>query len=350
MARMRARAVIGSTLLVLVPLLAACGDESDQPEAGDIIRARVDNQFKDGREAEVLLPTGKLLIHAGKPVDNASADETRTREEVDAPSGSVLMPITWQYDPWASDRLDGIMAAEDTPIVDLVSGDQDYRLTPPERSEKAGESFYVVVDGDGADRSLEITFDGVTQTVDLRTGKRDAGDAAALYDVGGAELKKKSCDKGKKWFAEPTVGAEFTCEQVGPVLTPYAAGRWAPADSMWLALTLTTSIRIYGETDLKGGGARYTATNTDVKARIDDEKPTSVMSARGAADVCPLVATSTCGWSKTLVFEVPADDGEQGPLDLKVSYDLKLATAWNGYDAPKRKTVDAEESLKIWKD
>jgi len=38
---------------VLATLLAACGEEEDSSKAGDIIKARVDNQFEDGKEAEV---------------------------------------------------------------------------------------------------------------------------------------------------------------------------------------------------------------------------------------------------------------------------------------------------------
>ena len=45
----RARAVIGTTpLLLLSPLLASCGDDESSASAGDIIKARVDNQFKNG--------------------------------------------------------------------------------------------------------------------------------------------------------------------------------------------------------------------------------------------------------------------------------------------------------------
>ena len=121
-----------------------------------MIKARVDNQFEDGKEAEVTMPTGRLLIHADKPVD--------------APAGAVLVPISWQYDPWDKGRLEGIVATTDTPIIDLASDDEHYRLPPPQLEEEGGESFYVVVDGDAKARSLEVAFDGVTQTVNLAPG------------------------------------------------------------------------------------------------------------------------------------------------------------------------------------
>jgi len=348
MGPMRAPVTLGSILVVLAALLAACGSEKATLETGDIVRARFDDQFTDGSDADVTIPTGRLLIYAARPTDTAGADETRNREAVEAPAGTVLVPITWQYDTWASDRLDGIMEATETPIIELVSGGEKYRLPPPEREVEGGESFYVVVDGDAEDRSLEIDFGGVTQTVDLTDGSRDEGQAAGLYDLDDTRLKKKTCDQELPWFDTRTVGAEFTCDLVGPVLTPYAAGQWAPDGSLWLALTLQARMRVYAETNLFGGGARYLATSVKVKPEIDDEGPAFSLSTNNETDICPLTAQATCGWSRHLIFEVPEDDGEQGPLDVKVSYQLVLSNSWNGYDAPRRQKVSAKEELKLW--
>ncbi len=343
------RALIGSVLLVACSLLAACGEDQTDTNAGDIITARSDDQFKDGQEATVTMPVGRLLIHAGKPVDSATADETRTRERVDAPAGAVLVPITWQYDTWQSDGLEGIFASTENPTVSLVSEGEQYRLPPPDQSSESGESFYVVVDGDGEERALEIEFDGVAQTVNMASGKTDKGDASALYDIEDDKLTKKPCDE-EKWFDTDTVAAEFSCDLIGPVLTPYAAGEWAPEGRLWLALTLRTEMRVYGDTDLVGGIARYAATSVTVKPEIDGAAPTFELSADDDFDVCPLPATATCSWSRNLVFEVPADDPEQGPLDLKVGYRLILASAFGDYDPPKRLKIEAAEEFKLWDD
>ncbi len=346
---MRAHAVFGSILVVMSALLAGCGEEQESPKTGDIIGARVDDQFKDGAEATVMLPTGRLLVHAGEPVDSAKDDETRTRQSVDAPAGAVLVPISWQYDPWQTGRLDGILAATDDPVIDLVSDGERYRLPPPQLDDERGESFYVVVGGDAEDRSLQIEFDGVMQSVDLATGRADKGDAATLYDVDDAALKKEPCDE-ERWFDSALVVAEFSCELAGPVLTPYAGGEWAPEGRLWLALTIATELRSYDEADGLGGGARYTATDVKVKAAIDGAAPEFVLSAEDDANVCPVPASTACGWSKHLVFDVPADDAEQGPLDLTVSYRLRLAVEWGDWDPPERTPVEATEELKLWED
>lgn len=345
---MRLPVLLASTLLALVPSLAACGDDTAAFAAGDVVKARQDDQFDAGRRSSVTLPVGKLLIRSAEPVDSAAAEDTRSREPVDLPSGMTLVPITWQWDPWSSDRLDGIVATSETPHVDLVTGGEHYRLPPPDRSAEGGESFYVVVDGDAEDRELELEFDGVTQSVDLTDGDVDEGEAAGLYDIDEDALKKTSCDEGLTWFTAPIVSAEFTCGLVGPVLTPYAGGEWAPDGSQWLAVTLSTRIRVYGVTNLIGGGAQYRATHVRVTPEIDGEKPALALSTEDDADLCPDRYTSRCGWAKHLIFEVPDDDGEQGPLDVKVSYKLRLVNAYGGFPADQKLRVKAEEELKIW--
>ena len=146
------------------------------------------------------------------------------------------MPISWQYDPWQTGRLDGILATADDPVVDLVTDEERYRLPPPQLDDADGESFYVVVDGEADTRSLEIEFDGVTQTVNLANGRTDQGDAAALHDIDDGELTKRVLRRGRRqWFDSDTVVADFSCDLFGPVLTPYAAGEWAPEGSLWLA-------------------------------------------------------------------------------------------------------------------
>ena len=350
MALMRSRAVTGLTLLLLSPLLAACGDdEGETTKPGDVVRARTDDQFKEGNEEiTVVLPTGRLLVSAGEPIDKAGSDDTRSRESVSAPSGAVLVPITWQYDPWSSGRLDSIFDTDDTPIVDLVSDGQDYRLPPPDSDSDAGESFYVVVDGDGEDRTLELGFDGVVQSVDLKSGDVEQGGAAGLYDVEDKKLKPKSCDEAGKWFDTKLATVEFGCDIVGPVLTPYAGGEWAPDGKLFMVMTLSTELRSYTLTNGIGGAARYAAGTVKVKATIDGQAPTSSVSNEDGTDACPIPASAICGWSHHLIFEVPADDGEQGPLTTEVTYGLVLGSAFGDFDPPNRDKVEAEEDIKIW--
>ena len=342
----RPRVLRASAPLARAPSRAGCGDATPTVAPGDVVKARYDDQFDAGRRSSVTLPVGRLLIRAADPVAAVTADDTRSREPIDAPGDATLVPITWQWDPWSSDRLEGIVASLDTPRVELVTGGERYRLPPPDTNDESGDSFYVVAAGDGEERSLEIEFDGVTQSVDLVDGEVDEGDAAALYEIDQDALAKSSCDD-LAWFTTLTAAAEFTCDVIGPVLTPYAAGEWAPAGSQWLALTLLTRVRVYGEVNLVGGGAQYQATSVKVVPEIDGEEPAYVLSTDDEADLCP-DDKRRCGWAKHLVFQVPADDGEQGPLDVKVRYQLRLVNTYGNYEADRRIKVKAEETLKIW--
>ena len=77
------------------------------------------------------------------------------------------------------------------------------------------------------------------------------------------------------------MSAEFTCDVVGPILTPYAAGEWAPEGSLYLVLTLSTELRAYTETNGLGGGARYAAGSVKVKTSIDGAASDELPAERG---------------------------------------------------------------------
>ena len=64
----------------------------------------------------------------------------------------------------------------------------------------------------------------------------------------------------------------------------------------------------------------------------------------------PIATPVSCGWSKHLIFEVPSDDGEQGPLDLEVAYGLRAQITWGDYDPPRKVQVEAAEELTLWDD
>ncbi|WP_183092555.1 hypothetical protein [Nocardioides stalactiti] len=347
---MQARVVLGTALLVLLSSLTACSEEKAELSAGDIVRARQDDQFESGRRTTITMPVGRLLVWTEDPVESAGADETRTRQTVDAPAGAVLVPITWQYDPWASNRLDGIVDTSDTPRINLVTETESYRVPPPERdAEGNAESFYVVADGDAEERTLEIEFDGVTQTLDLASGERDEGIAAALYDIEDDQLKKTSCTD-EKWFDPRYVSADFTCNTVGPVITPYAAGEWAPEGSVWLAVTLTTRMGVYAETDLLGSGARYFSRGVKVTAEIDREKADYTLVSQSDLNQCPVPGTNTCAESTTYVFEVPEEDPEQGPFVVELTYKQVEQVSYGQWDEPRKRKVVGKEKLYLWKD
>lgn len=333
MAPMRRTAVLACALLGLAPLFAACSDdeEAGATNVGDVIPANEDDQFEGSRASTVLVPTGELKVWLGKPVDTADRNETRQLEELQAPDGAILVPITWRMEDAFPDAA-GFLGETPAAGIDLVTDGESYRLPTPDPASEAGESFYVVADGDGTDVSLEVEFDGVTQTIDLRSREREAGRAEGLYDLDGARLRPEDCESDD-WHDERIV---YACELTGPLLLPYANGEWADKGHQWLAVRLQTTMRQWVIADGEGGGALYIGGRTKLDATLDEEKP--VASFDGALNDCPVEGNASCMAERLLIFDVEEGDV---PTKLEVEQEFKLAllNRWGGY-SPKERLTD----------
>ncbi|UMG91010.1 hypothetical protein [Nocardioides sp. TF02-7] len=289
------------------------------------------------------MPVGELVVHSGEPLDTAAAEDTRDLVELAAPEGATLVPITWQYDQLSKGRFDAYLGTGATPVVTLVTEGSEQRLPTPDQDADA-ESFYVVVDGDADERRLEVEFDGVTQTVDLRTGKRKVGAAAPLYDVPAGGLRHRSCDDDQVFGAG--VLAQFTCDVDGPALLPYAGGVWAPKGKSWLVVSVTTRLRGYSVATGPAGAANYVADSLKGSVWLDGRAPAQVTGG-GEADRCP-GDVGTCGFSKHLVFQVDDDDRRLGKLRIRQTYRLSLLGRWGaGEDPGDRITRTAEKELAL---
>lgn len=334
MAPMRRTAVLACALLGLAPLLAACGDdeEAGATKVGDVIPANEDDQFEGRRASTVLVPSGRLKVWLGKPVDAVERNDTRQLEELQAPDGASLVPVTWRMETAFPDAT-GFLGATPAIGVDLVTDGESYRLPAPDPESEAGESFYVVTDGDGEDVSLAVEFDGVTQTIDLRTRERDAGLAAALYEIDDTRLRPEDCGS-EDWHDERVI---YACELTGPLLLPYANGEWADKGHQWLAVRLYTTLRQWGIADGEGGGALYIGGRTKLEATLDEEKPVATFD--GALNECPVQGNASCMAERLLIFDVEKRDV---PTKLEVEQEFKLAllNRWGGY-SPKERISDS---------
>ena len=93
-----------------------------------------------------------------------------------------------------------------------------------------------------------MRYDGLTQSLDPRTGRRDAGRAGPLYDLPGWTAAAPACPDGLL-LAAPGFGfsgedeeRRVTCEPPAATATPYADGLgWAAPGRTWLSVTLLTS-------------------------------------------------------------------------------------------------------------
>ncbi len=335
-------AVLG--LLVLAPALAACGGGADV-SVGDIVDARRDDQFVGKGKASMLaLPIGRLEISSADPVTKLTADDTAQLEEITAPEGSAFVPITWQYDAGTFGDYDDYVESDATPVVDLVADKASYRIPAPQPSGIGADSFYVLVSGDGKDASLQVEFDGVTQTVALATGKREEGRAAALYDLKPRRERTAACTTDSKFDVDVRDRlSDYACNVTRTARVPYAGGEWAPEGKDWLVVTVRTTLRRYDKVaeDLRSG-AVYVATAVTSSFRMGGTKPVQVIEDR-TRTACPDKTRGGCVVVYHLVFEA----GKKKPSTLRMdqTYELSLSGVWGGSEG--RDTVKLTNRARI---
>ncbi|WP_344777056.1 hypothetical protein [Nocardioides panacisoli] len=335
---------VSACLALCLPVLAACGDDDGGSalKVGDIVPARQDNQFSSGKRSMVALPVGRLRIWTEKATDTASSDDTRQLEALKAPDGARLVPISWQYsDDFAAAQT--FVNTDAQPVVDLVSDGETYRLPTPDTSDENGESFFVVVDGEAKKTTLKVTFDGVSQTVDLRTGRRQAGRAEPLYSLQANRLSGKDCDSDS-WVDEPLTAIDYACEVTGPLVLPYANGAWAKEGHVFLAVGLSTELRTWGIADGSGGGALYVGTDARLKATIDDQKP--VDTTKDVSKTCPDLRTGACLADAFFVFDVDADKIPD-QLDVDETYRLQLRNSYGSGHPVNKMTKEVKGTVQM---
>lgn len=322
---------------------AGCGSDEERP-SGAVIAAQRDGQLKQGDRSRLLVPTGELQVFAGEPVTSLDADETRDRTAYDAPAGTAYVPIAWRLRPGRLAPLQRYVAADVGLTVDLATGDDSHRLPPPS-SGNGWRSFYAQVDGEGDDARLQVEFDGVTQTLDLRTGTRRSRRATALYRLPDRLTSTTNCQEAAT-FDMARAAADHDCELTRTALMPYAGGAWAPKGSRWLVVELQTTLTTIAQASRRGdGGAWFTADDVTTTLRAGGSEPDATRGLRNAADVCPRTEDQTCGFAAVARFEVE----DQAPRRLAVEQDYRLVrgATWGGYSPKRQRTVRSSGSIDL---
>lgn len=326
--RLRHCAAAAFGLLTLAPVLTACGSGGDL-EVGDRLPARSDDQFaSSGTRSTVALPLGRLELSLGDVTTSLDADDTRQLEAIEAPEGTVFLPITWQYDAGTFGDYGDYLSTEVNPIIDLIADGAKYRLPAPEATGEGSTSFYLLVSGSGEDPTLEVDFDGVTQEVDLSTGKREAGRAEPLYDLKARKDRARSCTPDTTFKLDFVRLPDFTCTIGRTARVPYAGDAWAEEGHEWLVLTVRTSMRRYDQiaADLKSG-AIYLAGDVSSTFTLGKLKPEAVIEDRDDS-ACPDSVKGGCQMVYHLVFDVTDEAPKR--LTVEQDYDLYLSSVWGG--------------------
>lgn len=340
------RAVVSGLALLLAFSATACsGDDPNAASIGDVLPAHADDQFQSNKEgAIVALPTGRLQIWVAKPTRDIAADDTLDLVPVNAPSGAIFVPISWR-------SLDDFSAAQPylttsaVPQVDLVADGTSYRLPSPDSTADRGESFYVLVDGDAEKLSMTVTFEGVTQTVDLAKGKVTSGRARPLYDLTAKRGRRLSCD-GQWESAKAGETMAHSCEVSEALLLPFADGRWAERGRSWLVVSVRTEVGLYGIATLTGGGGQYAVRKSRLRATLDGKRPVATLDDESTTEVCTDPVDGTCTSEIALIFDVPADDVPRR-FDAQQTLTFDLIRKWGDFAGEERFTFETDSPIRI---
>ncbi|WP_109508015.1 hypothetical protein [Nocardioides speluncae] len=315
-------------LAVLVFLITGCSvfgvtDEKPAPvRIGDVFDGS-DKLTRAVDTSKLLIPSGEVTFGVTEPLDRVGWDEwigTEARVPVD---GAEIVAVTWKRKGvFNADVADAMTAAHPPkdPIRLWVTAD-DYRHEIEDVGSLGGPGernfVYVGVPAD-AKLSIEVEYDGVTQSLDPRTGKVSSGQAMGLYDESLRAATKTGNGRTSCGQQRTTSGRWamlFTCGVESIWSLPYAAGRgWAGEGESWLILTARTNLTRAQWTAGPRRFATYTARPTRWQVVVDGAGPTATLGTyeKGAST------------RKQLVFKGAAVGGHL--VRFVVSYALKVDT------------------------
>jgi len=297
--RTAARRVVG---LLLVVGVTACGNQASATRAGDVVLGHIADEVT-GDSAYVLLPTGRIDFTVGGPVEKVSADQAGDGEEHPAPDGGRFVPVTWKHDPFGAGAVPvEVMGAQPKPAeVTLVAGGTEASLGSPYRvvggkgtTDTGIGTIYVAVDS-VADLRIDVTYDGLTQSVHPSTGEHEAGAAAPLYDEPTVGIEALCTSEG---FASGRLRPDISCLVNPPQRSPYLPGHgWAEAGHAWLLVSVDISI-----SGVEVRGSSYDVDSIDPRLTVNGSDPLPSDERYGSAE--PLPAAVRGVWA----FDGSADD------------------------------------------
>jgi hypothetical protein len=292
-------AAVALTLGVTLILgLSGCGGGA-QAHAGSVVRTQ---RAPQGTTATLTAPSGTARVSVGKPVRTIAKDQASDRRQHRAPDGGAFVPVSWAWTFASGFPLTDLGAADQPATISLIAGGRSYRLDTIHGSFGTALPEYVAVPTT-EDLKVGLTYDGLTQTVDLASGQRDAGAAEALYHP-----QPQTIGCGQGWQTSIAIKAPMDCRL--QVATLPWAGSWASPGHEYVVVD--ADIRPYPLEIHRGSHyARY-----DVRSVTD----TSTVDGVGARRPLQQDANAAYAMTGTLVFDVPTG---AHALDLELDYALR---------------------------
>lgn len=288
----------------------------------------LETQLHNGQAHEVLLPGTAVEVRVGRPVreiDQGLVDLGADRDWSDtapvrADDGARLVPVSWLAQPVdnaagqeVGEQEIGIRLVADGRRIDLADG------TGRELADDAtstGTSTLVAVDAEVDDLAVEVTFDGVTQRLDVATGELDRGAARGLttrprrVDAPCPDSRPCQLRTDADWRPH----ARRATLTTGP-LAPYAWDDelgWAGEGRHWTAVAVRPSPMSYVVD--RAGTPRSVTGVGDLSLRLDGKEPERTEGLEGGETY----SSARYGYA---VFAV---DDDATPRELSVARTLRL--------------------------
>lgn len=283
----RRRRIVGTALVALLAVLVAglvwwFSPYGERAGVGTAYAYDGSLPVRYEHEGTVVVPTARIDLAVGAPldeVDEVDLSGADYEDPVALARGTSYLPVRWIVQAGPTDGL--LLAPPQQFALHLRAGDLSFDLgsDTTEIASYGGvapqgtSSVAVVVPDEALDGPLlvDVVYDGLTQTLDLRSGEVDAGAAAPFYDDAPTTVTPTTgCDL----LDAPATAAGIELEQaectVGSVrVTPYVGGLgWAEtADAPWAVVDVDLAYGRFAErTD---GGRSVVVRRTASEVTLD---------------------------------------------------------------------------------
>lgn len=271
---------------LLVVSAGACADERDPATDRPLVEV-AGSYVLDGSDVEVVLPIGRFDLTITDEMDALSPAQSEDGEAHEAPDGWAFVGLGWRP---AGDigvvrqlALHGTEAEVATVSVRDGSRSHEFFEVSLRPGDAYARSAWVLVRSGLEDTAVEVTYDGVTQDVDLATKEVEPGVAAGLYDL---EALPVDCPDSDQRREELSFQVECTIDSAYAL--PYVAEKgWAPAGSTWLVFNLTLQPSTFLWT---GAGGRESVSVEKAVGQLDPGATVLLESEAGASGYFATVA------------------------------------------------------------
>ncbi|NYG60135.1 hypothetical protein BJ980_003058 [Nocardioides daedukensis] len=291
-----------SCALLLALLVACSGEERLEP---GVVTPAARTADLSGVRAEVWLPTGRLRMVITKGRSSVDGVLTDSGESLRAAEGEELHGVAWQLDRGLGQPRPSLLRnhraeSDKKPVTVSVVRDGE-RTTLKETDDSGWKVAAWVPVAAGETFMIEVAFDGLTQTVDPRTGKV-APSVASAYSRVPVETRDATCHDLNDDLMSDNYMHCFVDFESG---LPHVPGiGWAAPGNEFVVVEVRTDAAMLRD--------ERALTDEPGATTLDKESPVAVLEDQ------PDTEGDRGARSRLLVFEVP--DAAEHELAVEVTF------------------------------